>query len=233
MKIPEAVRWFLSKIPGWAAAAWRNKCVRYAALAVVGLVIGLVASAAFASSGTLSYTRPTTRTDGTAFAATEIASYTITCTYTPTGGVAAACIGLTPTSFGGASLGGTVTFTVTANGQACFTLRTVDTGGQSSAASNQACKAVVVAVPNPPTNVVVAFNVTINGEVVSIDPVPMFESRRSGRHENKVSGFVRAGVPCHGAKRFTYRGQDYYLVARENVGWWATVPSDNAAAPCS
>jgi hypothetical protein len=213
---------FIVKVGGWKVVT----------AFIIAFVIGLWAGSA-AASGTLSYTRPITRADGSPLAATEVASYTINCTYTPTGGVAAACASQAPTSFAGTALGGTVTFVVSASGQACFTLRTVDTAGQQSAASNQACKAVTIAVPNPPTNVVVAFNVTINGQTVSIDPVPAFGVLSNGKRSTTVYGFVRAGTPCIGAPVFTYRNRTYYRVARADVGWWGTAANDNAAAPCS
>lgn len=200
---------------------------------VVGFIIGFVATSALASTGNLTYTRPTTRADGSPLAAADIASYRINCTYTPTGGVAAACVSLTPTSFGGASLGGAVTFVVSASGQACFTLQTVDTGGQSSVPSTSACKAVVVSVPNPPTNVVVAFNVTINGQTVRIDPVPAFGVSATNKRLSTVYGFVNAGTPCIGDELFTYRGHGYRRVARADVGWWRTTATDNVAAPCA
>jgi hypothetical protein len=195
-----------------------------------GLLLSAVAGAA---TGDLSFTRPAMRTDGSVLAASEIASYTIGCTYTPTGGVAAPCVSLLPTSFSGASLGGAVAFTVTANGQACFTLATVDTGGRSSVPTNPACKAVTISPPNPPGNVVVAFNITINGQAVAIDPVPVFGVTAAGTRSTTVYGFVSAGTPCIGPALFGYRGATYYRVARAAVGWWRTTPNDNAAAPCS
>lgn len=200
---------------------------------ITGVLLFVLSCAANAATGTISYTRPTSRVDGSPLLASEIASYSLACTYTPTGGVAAPCASLLPTSFGGASLGGAVTFTVSADGRACFVLRTVDTGGRQSDPSAQACKDVVVAIPNPPGNVVVAFNVTIGGQSVGVDPVPLFGVSASGKRLATVYGFARAGTACIGEPVYSYRGRDYYRVARADVGWWETAPNDNAAAPCA
>lgn len=201
---------------------------------ICALLGGLLLSlSAIAATGTLSYTRPTARADGSPLAPAEIASYSIACTYTPTGGAAAPCAGLAPTSLAGSATGGTVTFTVSQDGQACFTLRTVDTAGRQSDPSNQACKAVTVAIPNPPGSVVVAFNVTIDGERVQVALVPAFGVLSSGNRSSTIYGFVKPGAPCVGPELFTYRGASYRRVPREHVGWWRTTPNDNAAAPCS
>lgn len=198
--------------------------------AMVGL---LLSASALAATGNLSFTRPTARADGSTLASSEIASYEISCTFTPTGGSAAACAGQAPTSFTGASTGGLVTFTTTTDGQACFTLRTVDTGGRRSDPSPVACKPVTVSPPNPPGSVVVAFNVTINGQSVQVTLIPAFGVTATGTRSGTVYGFVRAGSPCMGGVLFTYRGQSYRRVPREHVGWWRTTPNDNAAAPCA
>lgn len=128
---------------------------------ITGLLVGLLLSvSAIAATGTLSFTRPTTYADGSALPASAIASYTVSCSYTPTGGSAAACVGLTPATLPGSAIGGALTFTVTTNGQACFTLQTVDTGGRTSVPSNAACKAIILPNPGPPTDVTVAFTIS-------------------------------------------------------------------------
>jgi hypothetical protein len=193
----------------------------------------LLAVPALAATGSLTFTRPTARTDSTPLAATEIASYSLGCTFTPTGGTAAPCTALTPATLAGSALGGTVTFTAAQNGQACFTLATVDTGGRVSAPSAAACKAVTIANPNPPTGVVVAFNVSISGQVVAVNPVPAYGISSLGSRNTAVAGFVLAGTPCYGTPVYSYRGLSYKRVARETVGWSHTTAHDRIAAPCS
>jgi hypothetical protein len=195
---------------------------------IAALLAGLLLSAlASAATGGLSLTAPTTRVDGSPLLASEIASYTIACTYTPTGGVAAACVALTPTSLPGASVGGTVTFTVSQNGQACFTLATVDTGGRVSLPTNAACKAVTIANPNPPTGVTVAV-------VLDLNMAPVFKLTATGGRQTEAAGFVVLGTPCIGNVLFSYRGNSYRRIDPVAVKWWgAIVPSTSVAAPCA
>jgi hypothetical protein len=193
---------------------------------VCGLLLFALAGTAQAGSGTLAFTRPTLRVDGSVLLASEIASYNIACTYTPTGGVAAPCSGLTPPSLPGAAVGGTVTFVVAVSGQACFTLQTVDTGALVSALTLPACKAIVISPPNPPTGVTVAINFTIN-------MAPVFKVTSLGKRSPEVAGYVDLGVPCNGNVLFTYRSKSYRNIDPAAVLWWNVVPGTSVAAPCA
>lgn len=89
--------------------------------------------------------------------------------------------------------------------------------------------------PSPPTELrVVSLSVPVSGAAMTVDPVPAFGINKAGARTATVFGFVRSGTPCIDAPEpaFSYRGQDYYRIARANVGWWATTPRDNVAAPC-
>jgi len=179
---------------------------------------------AVAATGSLTYVRPTTREDNSPLPASEIANYEITCTYTPTGGSAAPCSGQSPLTFPGASLGGTVTFTVTADGQACFVLRTVDTGGRRSIPTNPACKAIVIAPPNPPTGVTVAVNLAIlQAPVYSVTA----NNTRGG-----YFGMIDLGKPCQGPVLWRFRARNFREVNRSDVYFWGSTQL-RVAAPCA
>lgn len=192
-------------------------------LILAGLA-ALFASAAFGAGGDFTYTRPTSRADGSPLAASEVASYAISCMYTPTGGTAAPCVSLAPTSFSGTALGGTVTFSVATDGQACFTLATVDTGGRSSVPTNPVCKAITISPPNPPGNVTVAV-------VIGMDHAPVY-SLGSNNKLSTLMGFVPVGLPCVGDALVTYRGSEFREVAREDVKFWGAT-SMRVVAPCA
>lgn len=195
---------------------------------ITGLLVGLLLSvSALAASGNLSFTRPTSRADGSPLAASEIASYQISCSYTPTGGVAAACSGLSPSSLAGSATGGTVTFNANANGRACFSLVTVDTAGRRSAPSAQACKDIAIAVPNPPGNVTVAV-------VIGLNMAPVFKLTSTGKRSPEAAGFIAVNEPCSGNVLFYYRNNGYRRVDSSGVLWWGgIVPSTSVAAPCA
>lgn len=129
------------------------------------LLLAVLPSLVLAATGTsaLSYTRPTTRVDGSTLAASEITGYAVDCTFTPTGGTATACTLSTTTLPGGTSASGSVTITYPAvGGVACFKLRTL-TGSLSSPGSQPAaCKDLPAVAPSDPTNLTVTITVALN-----------------------------------------------------------------------
>lgn len=119
------------------------------------------------------------------------------------------------------------------DGVTCYWQMTAYNADGESTRTGQVSKALPPALPLPPTNVVVAFNVTINGQSVQVALVPAFGITAAGTRSSTVYGFVRAGAPCIGDVVFTYRSASYRRVPREHVGWWRTTPNDNVAAPCA
>lgn len=101
------------------------------------------------STATLTWTLPTTRTDGSSLGPTEIASVLV---FDAVNGAAIGQIGSVPgpgTRFTTGSLvGGTHVFTVVV----------VDTNGDDSAPSAPAFLTITVAAPNPATNLVATLN---------------------------------------------------------------------------
>ena len=101
------------------------------------------------STATLTWVLPTTRTDGSALAPSEIASVEI---FDAVNGAAAVEIGT--------DTGPMTTFTtgLLVGGSHVFTVVVVDTAGDMSAASAPATLAVPEAPPSPATNLVATLN---------------------------------------------------------------------------
>jgi hypothetical protein len=119
-------------------------------LAMVAVCL-LLAKSAIAGQAVVTWTNPTTRTDGSAFPLSAIGSTQVeygTCSGTAFGTVAG-----NQSATGGAT---TLTITNLAAGTWCFRARSVDTSGLQSGWSAIASKVVPVAPPNPPTIVTVA-----------------------------------------------------------------------------
>jgi len=101
------------------------------------------------STATLTWTLPTSRTDGSPLAPTDIASVQI---WDAVGGAATVQIGTAQgaaTSFTTGTLQG---------GNHVFTVVVVDTNGDDSAPSAPASLTITVAAPNPATNLVATLN---------------------------------------------------------------------------
>lgn len=124
--------------------------VQLALFAIVLLVFFLLSSA-IAGEATVSWTNPTTRTDGTALPSSQIGSTRVewgTCSGSAFG-----------SALGNQSATGTATSTIINNlapGTYCFRAATVDAAGLQSGWSNIASKVVPVAPPSPPVIVTVS-----------------------------------------------------------------------------
>jgi hypothetical protein len=122
------------------------------ALIMLGAVaLFLLAGSAFAGQAVVTWTNPTTRTDGSALTSAQIGSTEVeygTCSGTAFGTVT----GTSATTGAGTSL----TISNLAPGTYCFRARTHDTANNVSDWSSIASKVVPVAPPNPPVIVTVA-----------------------------------------------------------------------------
>ena len=138
---------------------------------LIAILFALTPFVAWSATGnaTLSYQRPTTFTDGSALAAAQIASYTVTCTFRQTGQTATTPCTLSSTTIpGGTSSSGSVTLTYpAAGGEACFRLATNVNGYPPSDPSGESCKTFAAIQPSPPTGVTVTVIVA-----VTITPTP-------------------------------------------------------------
>lgn len=194
---------------------------------LAALLLFVVAPAALAQQvASISYTLPTTYTNGAALPATAIAGFDAQCSgFTPTNGTAGAC------AIAGASVTGAVTSIVLAGtippsgGSACFQVRTRATNGEFSTWTAPKCKAFAAVPPGEPGNVTVAV-------VISVETSPVFGVLANGSRSSAVAGFVRAGRPCSGALAFNYRGRPYRYVDPNDVAWWNTSKTTRVAGPC-
>jgi hypothetical protein len=197
---------------------------------ITSVIAFLLPVISLAATGSLTFTAPTTRVDGSTLSPTQIAGYEITCSaWTPAGGVRAACPAgmVSPTALSANATSGSLTFNVPASGgRACLTLVTIDSAGVRSAPSSEGCKTFAAVAPNPPTNVTVAV-------VIGINMAPVLSIASTGGRGATILGFVPVGLACSGAPVFTYRGKTWRRTTGLPVLWWASQPTNSAAVPCS
>ena len=187
------------------------------------LILGLLLLAGLANAGDalLSWTPPTTNTDGSAIPATGAGS--LTGTRVEWG----SCSG---TAFGTAA--GTVTVptpatstTITGLGVAtyCFRAFARNAYGSESLASAVVNKVFPAPVPNPP---VLAVPV-----IAGMLQTPVYSVASSGKMSAFV-GFADVGTQCTGPVLFTYRSKSFREVPRTSVKLWGST-SLRLAAPCA
>jgi hypothetical protein len=183
------------------------------------LALPLVAGA---ETATLSFTRPTTYTDGSPLPAAAITGYEFRCGAGTSAGVT--CPTLT---LGGTATGGSMTLTGPASGfTACFEGRTLVAAGPGPYSAPPVCRSFPPLQPSPPGAITVAV-------VIGVNVAPAYTITTSGARSSAVAGFVDLGRPCIGSPVFTYRGKSYRRVASTDVRWWNTTPTANVAAPCA
>jgi hypothetical protein len=193
-------------------------------VAAIVVVVGLclfVASVAQAAVRTVSWTHPTTNTDGSALPLSQItrtvvvwgtSSSAMTNSKIVTGTATSTTIDLAPgTWYVGAK--------TTAN-------------GTDSAVSNVVQVVIPQPTPNPPV-------VTVQAVVAGINMSPAYKILADGTRSQVVAGFVPVGTACgDGPVVFRYRDRDYRIVPRETVKWWSPTLADvrsppPVAAPCA
>jgi hypothetical protein len=138
-----------------------HRIVGVLAFALIAVCIAGIANAA---TSTLAFTRPSTYSDGSTLPSSAITGYVVTCTFTPTGGTASACTGLTGSPLaGGTNQAGSITFTApAAGGQACVKLFTQTATAADPVGSSPACTTVAdTRTPGSPTNVTVTVTVAL------------------------------------------------------------------------
>ena len=150
------------------------------ALILLGaLALFLLAGSAFAGQAVVTWTNPTTRTDGSALTAAQIGGTRVewgTCSGSAFG-----------TAQGNQSTTGAATSTIISDlspGTYCFRAASIDVAGLQSGWSNIASKVVPVAPPNPPVIVTVATTAYV------------FKVTQRGLLKLVKSGTVPLGVAC-------------------------------------
>lgn len=189
----------------------------------------VIAWAAQADVRTVNATAPTSRTDGSALPAAQIAGYEFSCKgFTPTGGAAGACPAAT-VPFLTTTLPTQWTVQVpTTGGLMCFQARAKTTDGLFSdyAAATSPCIAFPAIPANPPGSVTVAVNIQVN-------VTPVYTLTAAGNMSSALAGFAAVGMPCQAPTAITYRGFKWYRIDAANVKRWATPVTAKFIAPCA
>lgn len=175
------------------------------------LALLLLPLSAFAGTATLTWTAPTTNTDGSAIAGAI--TYRV---YGALQGQAKTLIGTGVSPY---------VHNAVPVGTYCYQV-TATVGGVESARSTESCKVIPPAVPNPPT-------ITTIEVVAGVGLSPAFRILAGGGRSTAVAGFVPAGKACVGDVAFTYRGKSYRRVNPADVKWWNTTQTTEVAAACS
>lgn len=168
---------------------------------------------AFAGTANLSWTAPTTRTDGSAL--TGAVSYKV---YR---GASASSLSLLTTVT-------TVGYTDTAApaGTVFYAVSAVDSAGLESAKTAALSVVIPVAPPSPPTGLSVVA--VIAG--TNFSPVYRFDER--GGPLERAAGLIEAGATCTGPVLFKRDGYNYRRIAARDVDVWFANRNGRLAAAC-
>lgn len=187
---------------------------RHALGAVLALLLMLCVGMAYAGTATLTWTNPTTRTDGSAVAVAKNRIYRApTCT--------SVFVLLRETT-------GPVTTYVDSNvpaGTYCWAVTALDSAGLESGYAT-VLHVIPAAPPSPPTGL------TVTAVVAGLNMSPAYRINADGTRGSVVLGFVPTGTSCTGSPVYSYRGVSYARVDPTQVRWWGTSPTPNVAAPC-
>lgn len=187
---------------------------RHALGALLAMLLMLCVTMAWAGTATLTWTNPTTRTDGSAVTVAKNRVYrapTCTSVFTLLRETTSAA-----------------TTYIDANvpaGTYCYAVSALDATGLESAYATVA-HTVLAAPPNPPTGL------TVVSVVAGLNMSPAYRINADGTRGSAVLGFVPAGTKCEGAPVYSYRGVTYARVDPTQVKWWGTSPTANVAAAC-
>lgn len=180
---------------------------------IIAVLLALFALPAFAGTAQLTWTIPTTRTDGSALPSSAYGGTLLEY---------GTCSSLNPLTFGvkGGEFfvvgTGTVhTFTLPP-ATYCFRAFARDTTGVSSVATNPVSKVVVDAPPNPPTGLTVVATTAYN--VI----------KQLNRFVLLPVGTVPGNTPCD----VTQSVNGHYAVPRSSVTWFGSVRPDVVVAQC-
>lgn len=183
---------------------------------IAGLVLAWLSIAcAQADTKTVTWTNPTTNTNGSALSASSITRTTVywgssasamTSSKIVAGAATSTTVDLAPgTWYVGAK--------TTAN-------------GNDSALSNVVQVVIPQPTPNPPV-------VAVAEVVAGVSETPAYKLTWTGSRGSAVVGFVPKGTACIGPQLLTYRGLGYRKVPASSVKWWATKATDDVVAACS
>lgn len=181
----------------------------------------LAAGPALAANLVVSWTNPTTNTDGTPIPVTGAGS--LTGTRVEWGTCSGTAFGIKSGEVTAPAGVSTATITNVGPGTWCARAFSRNTYGTESVASNVASKIVPAPVPNPP---ILAVPV-----IAGMAQTPVYSVASTGKMSTFV-GFADVGTPCSGPVLFTYRTKAFREVPRASVKLWGST-SLRLAAPCA
>lgn len=189
-----------------------------AAIAAVGLC--LLAGIAQAAVRTVTWTHPTTNTDGSSLPVSAITRTTVVW-------------GPSATNMSNSKIvtGTATTTTLDLAAGTWFVAAKTTANGNDSNLSALVQVVIPQPTPNPPV-------VTVQAVVAGLNMSPAFKVLADGSRSSVVAGFVKVGTACSGPVVFSYRKRDYRIVPRETVTWWNPPLADvrsppPVAAPCA
>lgn len=190
-----------------------------AVVVAAGLCL-IVAGVVQAAVRTVTWTHPTTNTDGSALPVSQITQTTIVWGPSATNMSNSKVVTGTATS---------TTLDLAAG--TWFVAGKTTANGNDSNLSIPVQHVVAQPTPNPPV-------LTVQAVVAGLNMSPVFKVLADGSRSSVVAGFVKVGTGCGGPVLFTYRKIGYRVVPRETVQWWNPPLADvqsppPVAAPCA
>ncbi len=190
-----------------------------AAVVAVGLCL-LFTGLAQAATVTITWTHPTTNTDGSALPASAITRTTIV--YGTTSAMSSSKI------VTGAATSTTLDL---APGTWYVAAKTTANGNDSNLTAT-VTHVVAQPTPNPPTGL------SVVAVVAGLNMSPAYKLTPDTAGNRVVAGFVTFGAPCSGPVIFRYRDRAYHAVPNKYVKWWNPTLADvisppPVAAPCA
>lgn len=190
------------------------------ATSVVAALLIIGATRAFAADVAVTWTQPTTNTDGSSIPLSGAGA--IVSNRVEWGSCVGSAFG---TAAGSQTIPAATSYLVTGLAPAtyCFRVTALNTYGSESAVSNVAQRAVAAPIPNPP--------IVTQAVIAGMQQTPVYSVTASGSLST-LMGFADVGVACVGPVLATYRGAKFRQVARADVKMWGST-SLRLAAPCA
>ena len=180
----------------------------------------LAAALAIGADVRVSWTQPTTNTDGSSIPLSGAGS--IVSNRVEWGSCVGSAFG---SPAGSQTIPAATSHVVTGLAPAlhCFRITAINTYGSESAVSNVAQRAVAAPIPNPP--------IVTQAVIAGMQQTPVYSVTASGSLST-LMGFADVGTACTGPVLATYRGAKFRQVARADVKLWGST-SLRLAAPCA
>lgn len=186
--------------------------------AALTIALLLCVCVAYAGTANLTWTAPTTRTDGSAL--------TGAVTYKVYRGSSAAAVASSTTALATVSAGTAYTDTTAPAGTQFYAVSTVDSAGVEGPKANAVSVVIPVAPPSPPTGL------TVVAVIAGTNFSPVFRFDERGGPLPRAAGLIEAGATCTGPVLFKRDGHAYRRVSAKDVDVWFANENGRLAAAC-